>query len=81
MSPREWGRLQYTVEPEHYIGYNASTGDGAMSAIQSLVARVERAVEAALNDGYRTPDILAQGTTRVDTEGMGSAVAERLTAK
>jgi len=39
---------------------------------------IERAVEAALDDGCRTPDIAAPGTTRVNTQEMGSAIAERI---
>ncbi|MCX7961115.1 MAG: 3-isopropylmalate dehydrogenase [Burkholderiales bacterium] len=40
--------------------------------------RIERAVERALADGYRTPDIYTEGTRRVGAEEMGRAVLERL---
>lgn len=39
---------------------------------------IEQAVEAALSEGLRTPDIGAEGTKLVDTGSMGSAVAERV---
>ena len=40
---------------------------------------VERAVDAALNDGYRTPDIGGgEGLEVVDTAKMGTLVSERL---
>jgi 3-isopropylmalate dehydrogenase len=41
-------------------------------------ARIERAVERALADGYRTADIHTAGTKRVGTAEMGRAVRERL---
>ncbi len=41
-------------------------------------ARIEKAVEAALADGYRTADIFQPGTTRVGTEEMGDAVVAAL---
>ncbi|HUK04207.1 MAG TPA: 3-isopropylmalate dehydrogenase [Burkholderiales bacterium] len=40
--------------------------------------RVESAVKRALSDGYRTADIYTEGTRRVSTAEMASAVAERL---
>ncbi len=41
---------------------------------------IERAVESALNDGFRTYDILGAGAGRhqVGTRGMAAAIAERL---
>lgn len=39
---------------------------------------VEDAVDRALSDGYRTPDIAGSGSQPVDTVKMGTAVAERL---
>ncbi len=39
---------------------------------------VERAVDAALDDGFRTADIAADGAQTVGTRAMGAAVAERL---
>src|SRR3954454_16715813 len=39
---------------------------------------VERAVGATLDAGYRTPDIMQDGTTRVGTAGMGDAVLKEL---
>lgn len=42
-----------------------------------LAERVERAVERALNDGYRTGD-LAGGSHKVGTRGMGDAIIARL---
>src|ERR671926_1012890 len=39
---------------------------------------VERAVSATLDEGYRTPDIMQDGMTRVGTAGMGDAVLKEL---
>jgi 3-isopropylmalate dehydrogenase len=39
---------------------------------------IERAVEAVLNAGYRTPDIMEEGKTLVDTVKMGDLVCEFL---
>jgi 3-isopropylmalate dehydrogenase len=39
---------------------------------------IESAVDAVIRDGYRTPDIAAEGTTVVDTVKMGDLVAERI---
>jgi 3-isopropylmalate dehydrogenase len=44
-----------------------------------LAEMVEQGVNRALNDGYRTPDLIAgDDAKRVGTAGMGSAVIERL---
>jgi 3-isopropylmalate dehydrogenase len=40
--------------------------------------RLEAAVKKTLRDGYRTADIYTQGTRKVSTAEMASAVAERL---
>jgi 3-isopropylmalate dehydrogenase len=46
---------------------------------EDLATRVEQAVRKALNDGYRTRDLIADATAKiVGTSGMGSAVIERL---
>ena len=52
--------------------FQYSFGDGATAA------RIESAVESALNDGLRTADIFESGTRLVSTSEMGDAVAERL---
>lgn len=44
----------------------------------SAAASVRRAVDAVLEDGLRTGDIWEAGRTRVDTEGMGARIAERV---
>jgi 3-isopropylmalate dehydrogenase len=44
-----------------------------------LAALVERAVSKALDDGYRTRDLIADADAKiVGTTGMGSAVIDRL---
>ncbi len=43
-----------------------------------LADRIERAVRAALAEGYRTADIAQPGTRRVGTREMGDAVVEAL---
>ncbi|MGI9212310.1 MAG: 3-isopropylmalate dehydrogenase [Methylococcaceae bacterium] len=42
--------------------------------------RIERAVSAALDAGYRTADIYSEGTTRVGTAAMGDAIVTALRA-
>jgi len=41
-------------------------------------ARIEKAVDAVLTQGLRTPDIYSDGTTRVGTAEMGNAVVKAL---
>lgn len=40
--------------------------------------RIEKAVDAALNAGFRTGDIMSEGMTRVGTKGMGDAILAEL---
>ncbi|MEM4303785.1 MAG: hypothetical protein QXQ70_07825, partial [Candidatus Caldarchaeum sp.] len=42
--------------------------------------RLERAVARVLDEGWRTPDIWTEGTTKVGTEEMGRKVIEALSA-
>jgi 3-isopropylmalate dehydrogenase len=46
----------------------------------AAASAIEAAVERALEDGYRTADILEAGTTLVTTSQMGNAIVERLNA-
>ena len=39
---------------------------------------IEKAVEAVLNEGYRTGDIYSEGTKKVGTVEMGELIKERL---
>lgn len=41
-------------------------------------AAIEAAVDRALADGFRTPDIHEEGTRRVDTSSMGAAIIARI---
>ena len=41
-------------------------------------AGVERAVETVLDQGYRTPDIAAEGTQQVSTVEMGRRIVENI---
>ena len=43
-------------------------------------ARIEKAVDAVLSQGLRTPDIYSEGTSRVGTAQMGDAVVRALAA-
>lgn len=43
-----------------------------------LAGRIETAVKTVLTDGIRTPDIMADGCTKVSTEKMGQAVLSAL---
>jgi 3-isopropylmalate dehydrogenase len=47
--------------------------------LNAEAARVEKAVERALNDGLRCKDIASPGTTVLSTKEMGGAVIDRLT--
>ena len=44
----------------------------------AFAARVEAAVQAVLQAGYRTADIYSDGTTKVGTKEMGDAVVAHL---
>ena len=46
----------------------------------AMAERVERAVNATLDQGLRTPDIHSEGTRKVGTEEMGDAVVAALRA-
>ncbi len=46
--------------------------------LSSEAAVIEKAVEAVLNDGYRTYDIMGDGKTRVGTREMGDLVAKKI---
>lgn len=47
--------------------------------LNSEAEAVERAVERALEEGYRTPDIMQEGMEQVGTTKMGDLIAERIT--
>ncbi len=46
--------------------------------LEAEARAIEEAVDAVLEEGYRTPDIASEGSTAVDTAKMGSLVAERI---
>ncbi|MBI2767658.1 MAG: 3-isopropylmalate dehydrogenase [Chloroflexi bacterium] len=46
--------------------------------LEAEAAALEGAVDSAIRDGYRTPDIASPGATVVDTRKMGDIVAERV---
>ena len=48
---------------------------------EEAAARIERAVQAVLEQGLRTPDIYSEGTTKVGTAQMGEAVVAALKAQ
>ena len=61
----------------------ATIMSGAMMLRYSLclnkaAAALEKAVEAVLEAGYRTYDIMAQGKIKVGTKEMGNLIAERI---
>ena len=39
---------------------------------------IEKAVDAVLNDGLRTYDIMADGCTKLGTKEMGDAIAKKI---
>jgi 3-isopropylmalate dehydrogenase len=47
-------------------------------ALEKEAAAVESAVEAVLNEGYRTYDIMSQGMKRVGTNEMGNAIVGKI---
>ena len=42
---------------------------------------IERAVDAALDEGYRTYDIMSEGKTRVGTKEMGDLITGKVEKK
>ena len=46
--------------------------------LDEAAARIEKAVDAVLSQGLRTPDIYSEGTTKVSTVQMGDAVVKAL---
>ena len=46
--------------------------------LETEAQAIERAVEAALNEGYRTPDIHVDGNHLVGAQEMGDVIAERI---
>ncbi|NWJ45597.1 MAG: 3-isopropylmalate dehydrogenase [Chloroflexi bacterium] len=49
--------------------------------LEKEASTIEEAIEQALNDGLRTPDLYQPGTTKLNTIQMGDAVAERVRTK
>ncbi|MCH8179230.1 MAG: 3-isopropylmalate dehydrogenase [Proteobacteria bacterium] len=49
--------------------------------LEEAAARIERAVQAVLEQGLRTPDIFSEGTKKVGTAEMGEAVVAALKAQ
>jgi 3-isopropylmalate dehydrogenase len=47
---------------------------------EDLADRVEQAIRATLDEGYRTPDIHSEGATRVGTVQMGDLIVAKLRA-
>ena len=45
---------------------------------ESAAQSIEKAVDKVLDDGYRTPDIYADGTKKVSTEEMANAIKDRI---
>jgi 3-isopropylmalate dehydrogenase len=43
-----------------------------------MAQRIEQAVNRVLDEGLRTPDILAEGMTEVNCEAMGDAIVDAL---
>jgi 3-isopropylmalate dehydrogenase len=46
--------------------------------LEKEAGAVEKAVEDALNEGYRTYDIMSKGKTKVGTKEMGDIIAEKI---
>lgn len=50
-------------------------------ALTKEALAIETAVEAALNEGYRTHDIMSEGKTRLGTREMGALIAKKVGVK
>jgi 3-isopropylmalate dehydrogenase len=50
-------------------------------ALEKEAAAVEAAVEAVLNEGYRTYDIMSEGKNKVGTREMGDAITRKVAGK
>ncbi|MSR77890.1 MAG: 3-isopropylmalate dehydrogenase [Candidatus Omnitrophica bacterium] len=48
--------------------------------LHELAQTIEKAVSAVITEGYRTPDLYEEGTTKVGCVKMGDLVAERIRA-
>jgi 3-isopropylmalate dehydrogenase len=92
-APDESGRRKGLYEPVHGSAPDIAGKDVAnpLACILSFAMllrhsfdlgeeadRLERAVAQVLDEGFRTPDIWTEGTTRVGTEEMGRRVVEAL---
>jgi len=49
--------------------------------LEELAVRVEQAIRATLDEGYRTPDIHSDGTSRIGTVQMGDLIVSKLRAE
>ena len=87
------GRIRSMYEPCHGSAPDIA-GKGIANPIASILsfamalrysldldkeaASLEKAVQAVLNDGLRTKDILSEGTKEVSTSAMGDAIISKL---
>jgi 3-isopropylmalate dehydrogenase len=47
--------------------------------LETEARRIEEIVTQVLAEGYRTADIVSDGTTKLGTKEMGNLIAERIT--
>ena len=87
------GRIRSMYEPCHGSAPDIA-GKGIANPIASILSfamalrysldldkeavSLEKAVQAVLNDGLRTKDILSEGTKEVSTSAMGDAIISKL---
>jgi 3-isopropylmalate dehydrogenase len=50
-------------------------------SLEKEAAAIENAVDAVLNEGYRTYDIMSDGCTRLGTKEMGDAIVKKIMAQ
>ena len=96
LSDEKNGRVFGLYEPSHGSAPDIA-GQGKANPIATILSaamllsyslgdhsnstRIERAVEQALSDGFRTADIFTNGMTLVTTSEMGDCILERLTSQ
>lgn len=94
-APDDTGRRKGLYEPVHGSAPDIA-GKGVANPLACILSfamllrysfdlgeeadRLERAVARVLDEGWRTPDIWTEGTTKVGTEEMGRKVIEALSA-
>ena len=62
------------TDGERFFGWEVANA----TALEALAARLEKAVDRVLAEGYRTGDIMQAGMNKVGTAGMTDAILKAL---